>query len=1038
MELSEIFVDHPDLLDDEKKLKSAFSDFYAGDEAKIGRMMKGYEIGVLTSLANGKTDDFEKKRLIDRLVDKHDMREEKAVDAITEWFTICPPKVISAYLTYLADKKKKGSEQQKDPIEKTHTDRKKIEEKTEDDIRGKVAGGLNTDYDDHSRYMNIDLSKGAVVRGIPCGVGNSDHGFKIIGVGRPARNANPYDEEPYPTAQALVFNFLIRNTHITKDAYPEYMRTHRFKHDLDYGHVYRYMMMLLEMLKPAGETVVDLRVLGDMDELQAAVDILNQYLAVFGRLTKTDICSIRVREDTKGKSISAEREADICVENYAEDQGLRRKMRFAQRVNYSLGKTDKEDLEFLLREISPFRSFKKGQFDALCSVMNANDHAVCIMPTGSGKSLIYYFACILQPQITFVVAPTSILIKDQIRNLRKFHHFDNVTHLELQQDNDYSFYRPGTNLVFLTPATFQNRNLFGIFKRFRREIAYVVLDEIHCISNWGHDFRPEYLMLSRNMKQYLEDARYLGFTATANYTVAQDIQKQLDIPLANFFSPVLFEKYNVRYDFREVATSEEMLEQVKKIADDIVRRNERAIVFTKSDEVSEKVAEAIGFEADVFTAGNPDSYDQFAEGLCRILVANEELGIGVNLPNVDCTVHFGMPVSKNEFVQEIGRAGRADEKVTSYVVYLRPSEENIPAQLLKRETTVDNLPQMLEAMSNDYADAYHKLNCGADTSDILFDRLLDIYSDFHCRKEVVCIIDRPVKSIEPYKQLLYMLYVTGFIKDWYTYRALDGDSKIRIVVDICSIPNAVGHHVLFLGDSEMLERMKKVSRNYFASMGNDRESISKVSKAKSCEEVLRIYSKWYYEKFLYHHKEQFLDFFEFITNNRDCDALKITEEIEDYFTLPFIQIKEDEEYYSGMSFDEVSRQVISGIGKNTLSNLERVNSDSYSYKLDYLLLLGNWRRNGRFDVGRLERFWSKLSENEKSAAFDAMVAIYPDCSTEAKWNFLKYLDDKYNVTGATLQRTVDRIYESLPRDYVFYGIMAASANIKFDRFIRSR
>ena len=106
--------------------------------------------------------------------------------------------------------------------------------------------------------------------------------------------------------------------------------------------------------------------------------------------------------------------------------------------------------------------------------------------------------------------------------------------------------------------------------------------------------------------------------------------------------------------------------------------------------------------------------------------------------------------------------------------------------------------------------------------------------------------------------------------------------------------------------------------------------------------------------------------------------------------------------------------------------------------MDYLLFIGNWIRNGRFDVGRLERFWSLLSEEEQSVAYDTLVALYPECDTEAKWNFLKYLDDKYNITGLTLQRTVDRIYENSPRDYVFYGIMAAGANAKFNQFIRSR
>ena len=1034
MRLSDVFENRPDLLDDDKRIKGVFADFYAGDEAKVRRMMKAYEIGVLSSILDGKTNDFERKKLINRLVNLHDMQEQRAAEAVKEWFVICPPSVVSAYQKHLKEKK--------EAVERAEAEAKKAAEESELAERrktpqlDKAVNVHNIDYEDYNRHMNIDLSRGPVLWGIPCGVGNTDYGFTIEGAGRPARQANPYDDDPYPVAQALTYNFLIRNTHITKDAYPQYMRTHFFNHELNYGHVYRYMMMLLELLEPTGESVVALNILGDKDELYAAVDILNQYLGVFGRLTKTKLCSIKVIEDDKGKSISAEGPADICVKNFTEDQGLKRRLRFAQKVNYNLDKADKEDLEYLLREISSFKSFKKGQFDALCSMMNTNDHAVCIMPTGSGKSLIYYFACILQPQITFVVAPTNILIQDQIRNLWKFHHFDSATHLKLQEDNNFSFYRPGTSLVFLTPDTFQNKNLFGIFKRFKNKIGYVVLDEIHCISNWGHDFRPEYLMLSKNMKQYLEGARYLGFTATANYTVAQDIQKQLDIPLENFFSPVLFEKYNIRYDFREAGSKEEMLDQVKRVADDIVRRNERAIVFTKTDEISEKVAEAIGFEADVFNRNNMDSYNQFAEGLCQILVANEELGIGVNLPDVNCTVHFGMPVSKNEYVQEIGRAGRADEKVTSYVIYLKPTNENIPPQLLKRETFVDNLPQILTAMNNDYADVYHKLNCGADTSDILYDRLIDIYSDFHSGKEVTYVIDYPAKAIEPYKQLLYMLYAMGYIKDWYVFRALDGDNKIELIVDICSIPNPAGHRVLVLDDKKMLERMKKAARDYFSSMGNDRESIFYVRQAKSPEEVLRTYVNWYYNKFLYHHKEQFLDFFEFLTNNRECNALKITDEIEDYFMLPFVQIKEDEEYYTGMTFEEISRQVISGIGKNTLSNLERINSDSYSYKLDYLLFIGYWIRNGRFDATRLERFWSRLSINEKNNFYETLSIIYHNCNIEAKWNCLKYFDDRNNITEIPLQRLMDKIYKNSPRDILYYGIMAASANTQFGNFLR--
>lgn len=1030
MELSKVFINRPDILNDEKKLRSVFADFYKNDVSKVNRMMRAYEIGVLSPYLSDDTDaEMEKKKLIDLLVRLHDMQPEKAKEAVDDWDHICTKKVIEEYKKYLQITEQKnnkhGAEGQELTAEDGNLSNSNIEKLTE---------GLNVDYDDYGRYVNLDFSKGSVIRGIPCGVGNNDFGFIVKGTGQ--ENVN--DHGIFPSVHALVYNFLLRDSHITKDAYPEYMKKNQFNHELDYGNVYRLIMILIDLLEPEGETILRLNLIGDRDELTAAVDILNEYLGVFGRLTRSKISSVKVVSDVKGKTISVIGTADYYVENYDSDKGLRRRIRYGQRINYNLNKSDKEDLEFLLREISPFKHFKKGQFDALCSMLNANDNAVCIMPTGSGKSLIYYFACLLQPQVVFVVSPTDILIKDQVRNLRHFHHFDNVSHLVLSDDEDFSFFRPSASLLFLTPSTFQNRNLFGSLKKLEKEISYVVLDEIHCISSWGHDFRPEYLMLSKNIGRYLDGARCLGFTATANYTVAQDIQKQLGIPYENFISPVLFEKYNVSYDFREAETSDDMYVQVRQIAMDIIERGERALVFTKNDRISREVADAIGYEADVFSSENSDSYVQFANGNCNILVASEELGIGVNLPDVNCTVHFGLPLSKNEFVQEIGRAGRDDGRVTAYVIYLKPDEKNIPEQLLRSDSAVDNLPQALKDMDNDYADAYRKLNCGADTSDVLYDRLIDQFSSFHAGQQATYIVDYSSSNAEEYKRLIYMLYVVGYVKDWYTYRAKNNGEDVEIIVDICSKQNANGHAVVALDDKTMLERMQKIAREYFTSMGNDRESVFKVAKAESCEEVIQIYVKWYYEKFLYHHKEEFLDCFDFIIDNKTSNSDKITEEIEDYFTLPFIQIKEDEAFYSDLSFSEVSDQLVKGIGKNTLSNLERINSNNYSYKLDYLLFAGNWSRLGRFEARRLERFWGELGDEEKHMFFDTIAVLYPYCTKEAKLDFLRYIDDKNSIIKAKLSEVVDLIYKKVPRDDIYYYVLVNLANVKFKNFIRSR
>lgn len=372
MDLSQIFISRPDLLDDEKKLKSAFSDFYANDIGRINRMMKAYEVGVLEALVSGKDSDLEKKKLIDRLVTLHDMQETKAAEAINEWVKICNKKVIAEYKKFLSEKKQKETEQKEEKAKKEQAqNQEKKKKEQEQKLAEEQAGELSIDYDNYDRYINLDLSQGSLVRGIPCGVGNGDFGFIVKGTGHEDLN----NHDPFPSVHALVYNFLIRDSHITKEAYPQYMKNHPFNHELNYGHVYRYIMILLDLLKPEGETVLKLNILGDKDEVTAAQEILNEYLAVFGRLTRSAICSVRVVEDSKGKSISAESKADYYVENYTSDQGLRRRIRYGSRINYRLDKTNKADLEFILREISPFASFKKGQFDALCSMMNSNGHA---------------------------------------------------------------------------------------------------------------------------------------------------------------------------------------------------------------------------------------------------------------------------------------------------------------------------------------------------------------------------------------------------------------------------------------------------------------------------------------------------------------------------------------------------------------------------------------------------------------------------------------------------------------------------------------
>ena len=315
--------------------------------------------------------------------------------------------------------------------------------------------------------------------------------------------------------------------------------------------------------KYVDKDIISVNIIEYKAEAIKAVEYINEYLKIFCTLAGVSTLFVKLKLDTNGTKIKFNElnQENICVVPCKSKKDMLRRIWYGSKIKYNLTQKHKPLLLKLLKNISDFTEFKEGQFEAVCSMINANDHAVCIMPTGSGKSLIYYFASMLQPMATFVVSPTDILIKDQIRNLYKYYNYDNVSHLMLNGTYNFEKYEMGTNLVYLTPTTFQNRNLFKSFwaEDNKSKIAYIILDEIHCLSNWGHDFRPEYLMLSKNLKKYLEQTTFLGFTATANYTVVKDIQKQLDIKQSNFISPLLYEKYLVNYKFCEAENTKEKL-----------------------------------------------------------------------------------------------------------------------------------------------------------------------------------------------------------------------------------------------------------------------------------------------------------------------------------------------------------------------------------------------------------------------------------------------------------------------------------------------
>lgn len=1029
MNLLQLLKSRPDILLNRQRTRGLWIDCLNNDTASVNVLMTAYDLGVVSDICSGyPVDPFLRSRMIYSLTQQYAIMEEKAVWAIDTWISCFDADVVSLVLQ--AEVEQDEPELVIDNLPPEDAPKPAFLDRGNDAV---VDGGTRDHREDF--FINPTLKERVDEVYVPCGVGNTDCGFTIRGIKK-----QPLCKNKYGDIFALVYNYLIRTSKITDEDIPHYISQINTTYALDYRSIFRVAIMLLQLIKHnyTSSNILEIAYSGERQHLQYAVEMINNYAALFCRLMNTAEVKLIVQYNKTGTKVSLSKCAGIYCESNSSLASNAREIWYGRKINYRLSRDNIRDLEYILSEISPFDSFKEGQFEALKDMLGAKRHAVCIMPTGSGKSLIYYMASLLQPLPLFVVSPTEILIQDQIRNLQKFHHMDNVAHLQLTDKNCFSNFEIRNSLNYLTPMTLQSRHLLVKFRyinegthlkdRHAEQIApgplvsYIVLDEIHCLSNWGHDFRPEYLMLSRYLRKYLDRIDLWGFTATANYTVVEDVQRQLDIPQGNFFSPISFEKYNVSYDYRCVDSEEEMFTVASEIAQVLADRDERTIIFTKGADISRRLADAVGYEADYFASDNPDAYHHFVDGKCRILISSDELGVGINFPNIKNIIHFGLPLSKCEYVQEIGRAGRANEMVTSYVVYLRNSKQNVPSKLLNRSTPINDIPDLLVGLTNDYADIYRKLTNECPTKDVLFERLQDLYLTLRSQKRSYLVIPFAWDKLEDAKQLLFMLYTTGYVYDWYSYSQTEDHSGLEILIDICSSEAAI---------KDTLRRMRTKLKDYFDFLGNNRESVAKVNRATTPEELIRVYVEWYYIKYLYHHNEQFLDLFDFITTNTGSGDDKITNEIKDYFVLPFIKLKSDEAHFGEMSTKEIVNKAVLGIGKETLANIERINSNRYSYKLDLLLFCGHLRMEGFFDKNRFERVWNRTPKAEKPIVVGAFARLYTASGIQAKLAILNFIESEGTRLGIDYAAFVTAAYCNSRKDLVYYGILSKKVNPAF-------
>ncbi len=355
-----------------------------------------------------------------------------------------------------------------------------------------------------------------------------------------------------------------------------------------------------------------------------------------------------------------------------------------------------------------FTSFRPGQAEAIHSLLNGQ-HTLAVMPTGSGKSLIYQLAALNLPGTTLVISPLIALMKDQVDGLERRGipaTFINSSLLSSEQSRRLKGLKSGAyRLVFIAPERLRSTNFIAALRS--QTISLLAVDEAHCISEWGHDFRPDYLYIGQ-FRANLGDPVTAALTATATPQVQKDIARLLNLsPMHTVVTG--FNRPNLALEVRYVKNPAGRLNALQGLLGSY--RDGGTIIYTgtrrDAEEAADFVRSVLGFPAQHYHAGLPADersriQDQFMLGDLSIVVATNAFGMGIDRPDVRQVIHFSLPGSLEAYYQEAGRAGRDELPARAVLLY---SPEDRALQEFFIDSSIIN-----ERNLNSLHDAIHSAN----------------------------------------------------------------------------------------------------------------------------------------------------------------------------------------------------------------------------------------------------------------------------------------------------------------------------------------